>query len=431
MKTIFAPINNHVNSSVCTVRISGNNIFAIEPFIPKIKKIKHKTALRVKIFNEKSQQIDDAIALYFQAPNSFTGEDILEISLHSSPFIVSQFLALLTTLPNFSFAKNGEFCMRAVQNQKISLSQAEGINKLILSQSDIQHKLAINELNGICKDYYTQIKKSITKAISLLETYIDFSEEEALSFEFLKNIQNITNSTISLLEKTLKFSQKKENFDIQIAILGKPNVGKSSLFNTITETSDAIVSQIAGTTRDAIKKTININGFKIEIIDTAGIRNSTDEIEQIGIEKAKSLAQNANIILLLKEFEHDNDIQIENFNGEVITVFTKTDIHGIRKSNNHFVNITQNDISQLETKISEILQETMLEMQSVGFSCNERQKSILMETKNILKQIDLNSPPEIISEHFRSSIHKISNLVGEISNEDILGEIFSSFCIGK
>jgi tRNA modification GTPase len=430
MTTIFAPINNHINSSVCTIRISGENIFAVSKFIPNIEKIEHRKAMRVKILNENGEQIDDAIALFFQNPKSFTGEDVLEISLHSSSFIVSKFLAMLASLPNFAFAKNGEFCMRAVQNGKISLTQAEGINKLILSQSHVQHKLAINELNGICKDYYDQIKKDITKAIALLETFIDFSEEEAISFEFLEKIEEIRQKLVKNLEKTIKFSQKKENFDVQIAILGKPNVGKSSLFNAITETSDAIVSQIAGTTRDAIRKTVNISGFKVEFVDTAGIRTSNDEIEQIGIERAKEIAKKADVILLLKEFASD-EIAIENFTGEIITVFTKSDIYPKRQCETNFINISQGNFSALERKIHEILTEQMSQMQSVGFSCNERQKSILLLTKSILEKADLSLPAELLSEQFRLALHNISHLVGEINNEDILGEIFSSFCIGK
>jgi tRNA modification GTPase len=430
MTTIFAPINNHVNSSVCTIRISGTNIFAVSKFIPSIEKIEHRKAMRVKILDENREQIDDAIALFFKNPKSFTGEDVLEISLHSSSFIVSKFLSLIASLPNFAFAKNGEFCMRAVQNGKISLTQAEGINKLILSQSHVQHKLAMNELVGICKDYYDQIKKDITKAIAILETFIDFSEEEAISFEFLAKIEDIRQKLVKNLENTIKFSQKKENFDVQIAILGKPNVGKSSLFNAITESSDAIVSQIAGTTRDAIRKTVNISGFKVEFVDTAGIRNSNDEIEQIGIERAKEIAKKADIILLLKEFEND-ELEIEDFTGAIITVFTKSDIHPQRQCEADFINISQGNFIELERKIHEILTEQMSQMQSIGFSCNERQKSILLSTKSILEKADLSLPAELLSEQFRLALHNISHLVGEINNEDILGEIFSSFCIGK
>ena len=429
MTTIFAPINNHINSSVCTIRISGRDILTISRFIPNIEKIEHRKAMRVKIM-ENGEQIDDAIALFFKNPQSFTGEDVIEISLHASSFIVSKFLSLLASLPNFAFAKNGEFCMRAVQNGKISLTQAEGINKLILSQSHVQHKLAINELNGICKDYYEQIKQNIIKVIALLETFIDFSEEEAISFEFLTKIEEIRDELVGNLQKTIKFSQKKENFDVQIAILGKPNVGKSSLFNGITESSDAIVSQIAGTTRDAIRKIVNISGFKVEFVDTAGIRNSNDEIEQIGIERAKNIAKQADIILLLKEFEEDT-IAIEDFCGEVITVFTKSDIHQQRQCGTGFVNISQGNFSALEHKIHEILTEQLSQMQSVGFACNERQKSILLSTKSTLEKTDLTLPAELISENFRLALHNISLLIGDVSNEDILGEIFSSFCIGK
>jgi tRNA modification GTPase len=434
METIFAPISNVRNSAVCIIRISGSNIFAVSKFIPSLVKIKHRFAMRVKIFDIDGTQLDDALALYFVAPNSFTGEDVLEISLHASPFIVSKFLSIIATLPNFRFAKAGEFCFRAVENNKISLNEAEAINKLILSDSQIKHNLAINELNGVCKDYYNHIKSILLKILSLLETFIDFSEDEEISVDFIYKIKEINADLILSIQKTIQFSQKKENFDVQIAILGKPNVGKSSLFNLLTSTDDAIVSEIAGTTRDAIKKTLNIAGFKVELIDTAGIRDNTEQIEKIGIEKAKNLAMNADIILLLQEKEDEFVVDLSCFNGVVLVVFTKKDIHGVRgadKENVVNISVLQNNIAELEEKIYSILESRFHEMQSIGFLCNERQKTILQTTLSILQNIDYTQSAELLSEEFRHALHSISFLIGYISTEDILGEIFSNFCIGK
>ena len=434
METIFAPISNFRNSAVCTIRISGNNIFAVSKFIPSLVKIKPRFVARVKVFDINGTQLDDALAVYFAAPNSFTGEDILEISLHASPFIVSQFLSTIATLPNFRFAKAGEFCFRAVENNKISLNEAEAINKLILSDSHIKHNLAINELNGVCKNYHNQIKSGLLKILSLLETFIDFSEDEEISVDFISKIKEINANLILSIQKTIQFSQKKENFDVQIAILGKPNVGKSSLFNLLTSTDDAIVSEIAGTTRDAIKKTLNIAGFKVELIDTAGIRDNPEQIEKIGIEKAKNLAMNADIILLLQEKEDEFVVDVSSFNGLVFLVFTKKDIHGVRgkdKENAINISVLDNNISELEEKIYSILESRFHEMQSIGFLCNERQKSVLQTTLSILQNIDYFQSVELLSEEFRRALQSISFLTGYINTEDILGEIFSNFCIGK
>lgn len=429
MSTIFAPVNNFRNSAICTVRISGNEALACKKYAPAIEKIKPRTAKLVKIYNENGTVLDEAIVIYFNAPNSFTGEDVLEISLHSSEFIVSQFLNLLATIPNFSFAKPGEFCMRAVQNGKISLAKAEAINKLILSESAVQHRFAMAEFNGQTTDYYQKIKTELTKAIALLETYIDFSEDEAISMDFIAQIAEINKNIIAKIQKTIDFAKKNNDFDLSLAIIGKPNVGKSTLFNCLTNTSDAIISQIAGTTRDTIKKNITISGFKIQIVDTAGIRQSQDEIEQIGILRAIEIAKTADVILHLKETE-DDDLEVSNYKGEIVDVFVKKDIKSPPK-NKVAISAKNADIIELEEKLNEIFKIKLAEISGAGFLCNERQKAILQSTISVLENINFKNEAEIISEHFRQAMHNISHLVGKVDNEDILGEIFSSFCIGK
>lgn len=432
MQTIFAPINNHRNSAVCTIRVSGNGIFELQKFIPSLYKIKHKTVKRAKIFDESGSQLDDVIVLFFKAPYSFTGEDVLEVSLHASPFIVSKFLSLLASVEGFRFAKAGEFCLRAVENEKMTLSEAEAINKLIISESAVKHRLAISEMNGVCRDYYHEIKHKIIKILSLLETNIDFSEEEAISEDFFTKIKQINAGLVSVIEKTLKFSERQGGCDVQIAILGRPNVGKSTLFNAMTGTDDAIVSEIAGTTRDILKKTLGIGGFKIELVDTAGIRKNAEQIEKIGIERAKKLAMNADMVLLLKEDINDDIYDLPSFNGEVITVLTKADIYGVREEGREdIVNITRDDISLLEGKIQLILEKRYGEMQAVGFICNARQRVVLEKAMQILQGVNFSLDVELLAEEFRHALHTVSYLVGDVDNEDILGEIFSTFCIGK
>jgi tRNA modification GTPase len=333
-------------------------------------------------------------------------------------------------LEGFRFAKGGEFCLRAFQNGRISLNEAEAINKLVLSESVVQHKLAIAEMNGSGRDFFEKIKGYILKILSLLEAYIDFSEEEELSVDFILEIEKISQKVKNLLADALAIAQKKQNCDVQIAIFGKPNVGKSSLFNAIVGEDDAIVSSIAGTTRDIIKKTINLFGFKAEIIDTAGIRTGGDEIEEIGILKAKRIAKKADLVLHLKEF--DEDMDFEGFAGQVVNVWTKSDIHGTRQGG---VSISTGDISPLMHFLEEVLMEKFQKMKGVGFSCNERQKGIILQAISCLEKIDfqkgLQFGAEILSEEFRHVLQVLSMIIGGIDVEDILGEIFSSFCIGN
>ena len=428
MATIFAPINNFRNSAVCTVRISGENALDVKKYIPALEKIEPKVAKLVKIYTNDGKILDEALALYFKSPNSFTGEDILEVSLHSSSFIVSQFLNLLSKLDGFAFAKAGEFCLRAVQNEKISLAKAEAINKLIASESGVEHRFAMAEFQGFANDYYKAIKQELTQALALLETYIDFSEDEEISMDFIAKVQGLLQGVVQKIQKTLSFAKTKEDYDIAIAIVGKPNVGKSTLFNYLTNTNDAIVSQIAGTTRDAIRKNVMIGSFKVQIIDTAGIRTSADEIEQIGIKRAVEIAKNADVILHLQnDFE---SIKIEKYQGEIVNIWAKNDISNPPKEMIS-ISVKNNDIRQLEEKLNEICEQKLQEISGAGFLCNERQKIVLQSAIEVLQNIDFTIGVEIISEEIRKAMHGISHLVGTTNTEEILGEIFSNFCIGK
>lgn len=426
METIFCNATNIENSAICLVRISGDFVFRVEAFVPAFSKLKHRMATRVKILDGDGEILDDALATYFMAPNSFTGEDVLEIALHSSPFVVGKFLELLAGLKGYRFAKGGEFCMRAFKNGKISLNEAEAINKLVLSESVVQHRLAMAEMKGAGRDFFEKIKVGILNILSLLEAYIDFSEEEELSVDFISKIEEISQNIKILLLQALKIAQKRQNCDIQIAIYGKPNVGKSSLFNVIVGEDEAIVSSIAGTTRDAIKKTINLFGFKVELVDTAGIRAGAGEIEALGIEKAKVIAKKADLVLHLKEAGEVESF--EQFDGQVLNVWTKSDIHGTCSEG---ISISVEDISPLMKAFNGLLSERFQQMKGVGFSCNERQKAIILQAILCLEKINFQQGAEVISEQFRHVLHVVSTIVGGIDVEDVLGEVFSSFCIGK
>jgi tRNA modification GTPase len=428
MPTIFAPINNFRNSAVCVVRISGCDIFNMRRFIPVLSDIKPRIATLAKVYDLDGSVLDEAVIVYFKAPKSFTGEDVLEVSLHASAFVVSRFLALLGSLQNFVFAKAGEFCLRAVQNEKITLAKAEAINKLILSESAVQHRFAMAEFEGVLGDYYKNIKENLMQVLMLLEAYIDFSEDEAISMDFAARIKGIVGNVVQTLQKTLMFSKKKDDHDVSIAIVGRPNVGKSTLFNYLTNTNDAIVSQIAGTTRDAIRKNVIIGDFKVQIIDTAGIRTSTDEIEQIGIERAIEIARTADVILYLHN--EIGTLEIKDYQGEVIHVWTKSDISNAPKDMIGIA-VINNDIASLELALSDVFKKKLDGMQAAGFLCNERQKVVLQGSIDILNSINFDDEAEIVSEKIRQAMHSISHIIGVVGTEDILGEIFSNFCIGK
>jgi tRNA modification GTPase len=387
--------------------------------------------------------IDDVLISIFKAPNSYTGEDAVEISTHGSPFVVRRTIELLLKL-GARGAEPGEFTKRAFLNDKIDLTQAEAVADIINSRTSASLKGARNQLDGLLSARVSEIRERLVNVSALLELELDFSEED---IEFVKKdelndkIMQILNEIEELLS-TYSFGKVIRN-GVNVAIVGEPNVGKSSILNYILKESRAIVSSIPGTTRDIIREDISIDGFLFRLYDTAGIRVSDDELEKEGILRSREALKSADIVLFVMDGETgfsseiDNEIKMLNPNVKVLKVFNKVDL-------------LVNKINQMDYYISAKSGDGMIELvnglKKAGLGENiYTEKDILVSSlrhvnclknakENLQKAINtLKSKlsAEFVASDIRAAENALLELIGEIAPDDILNDIFSKFCIGK
>lgn len=415
------------------VRISGKKCLSIAKKILKIT-----PAPRYANFTEfydGDEVIDKGIAIYFKAPNSFTGEDILELQGHGG-IIVMQNILQSAVKCGAKLAVAGEFSQRAFLNGKIDLVQAEALADLITSTSNNASKSALRSLNGEFSNIINSIRKNIIDLRIFVEASIDFVDEE---IDFINNYQ--VADKLEIIQQQLNDILLSSNQGailrngISIAIIGKPNAGKSSLLNALTLENTAIVTSVAGTTRDTIKEQILIAGMLVNIIDTAGIRESDDIVEEEGIKRAKIAIQQADIILLV--FEKTPDLSlITDITGKIILVQNKIDLQKNKIISDYpQVNISAKNnigIDELRLTISKV----------AGFDNNietthlartrhiEALKSSLIHINNCKQQLQ-NQSFELLADELKQASNYLGKITGKFSSDDLLGEIFSSFCIGK
>jgi len=446
--TIYAPITAKGKSSVYTIRISGPNTLSCLEILKIKKSLKHRQATLCQIFEPNTNNlIDEALVVFFKAPNSFTGEDVCEISLHASNYVIKKFFEILSSISDLRFAKPGEFSQRAFLNGKVSLTQAEGIADLVASETEIQQKQALRELEGKTGKIYDKWREKILSVSSLLEACIDFPEdglsEKSLILEIEKKIQNLKQE----ISKTLKDEKVGEKIreGLFIAIAGNPNVGKSTLINTLINREIAIVSHIPGTTRDVIETSLDLDGILAIIADTAGIRDSKNSIEKEGIKRALSKFKNADIKLLILTPNIKLNSQLkENTNKDTLIVLNKIDT--ISKSElNILIKKLEKEYSSTIIPISlknktginkliKILVEKAQEIISPNSSTiitRERHRVELKNTLKYLKAFSVLDNIELAAENLRLAANAIGKITGKIRVDDILEQIFSKFCIGK
>ncbi len=422
------------------IRISGDKALDICQSLCLVKPTPRKATFSRFVYN--NELIDEGIILYFPNPHSFTGEDVIELQAHGGPVVLNMLLQTVISL-GARMAMAGEFSQRAFLNDKIDLVQAEAIADLISSSTEQAAKAAQRSLQGEFSKKISNLLKQLIALRVWIEAAIDFPEEE-IDFLADKQQQNKMQLLHQSLKDLLAQAQQGEllNKGVVVGIIGQPNVGKSSLLNLFTQNETAIVSDVAGTTRDVVKENINIEGIPVTIIDTAGIHITEDKIEQEGIKRAKQILQQADIILKVIDVSNDIDVQTNNlsglpFNKRTLVLFNKADI-----SNNE-LNLTENEIlisaktgegfKQLEQKILHMInKKTETE---TSFSARSRHISQL---KNTLENISIaennfinNQAGELVAEDLRQAQESLSQITGDFSSDDLLGEIFSSFCIGK
>jgi tRNA modification GTPase len=399
------------------------------------------------IFDEE-EQLDEVLISIFKTPNSFTGENVIEVSCHGGYFIANKIVSLLSKL-GIRQAEAGEFSKRAFLNGRIDLSQAEAIADLIRSKTDLAHQSSLKQLEGSLSDYVQKIRQDILNITSLIELELDFAEEDVefvSKKEVKEKITNVISELQNIADSYITGRVIKEGVNLVIA--GKPNSGKSSLFNHLLKTNRAIVSDIAGTTRDYLEENLIISGILFKLIDTAGLRISGDVIETEGIKRSYEKMREADLVLFLidsssKEKEIEDTVKFYNANiksDKSILVFTKTDLNkNFSKKPSDAISISIKDEKSINLLKTEMINK--LHLGNMNASVNDliitnlRHKLCLESTitslQNSISSIDSSMSGEYISLDLRNALMHLGEITGEFTNDEVLHNIFMHFCIGK
>ena len=432
MDTIFSSATSSLKSAIKIIRISGKNckklpeIFSFMPTVPRYLTLR-------KIFDSNKKLIDTALVVYIPGPSTVTGEDIFEFHIHGSTIIEKKIYESLLKHKDFRVAMNGEFTRRAFLNGKIDLTQAEGLNDLINAETEAQFQTSTRQYNGILTNKIDKWRHEIISLSSKLEALIDFSDEELptdLELDFKEKVLKL----IGEKEESLKFSSygSRIRSGFVITLIGKPNVGKSSLINFLSKKQVSIVTNEAGTTRDIIEVLLDFKGYPIILNDTAGIRLSTSEVENIGIKNAIDKANTSDIILVLSDKKDFSFDQIDS-KAKKILVHTKCDLLSYKKKG--VIEVS----TKREETIDKLIDVIVDHLESMSPKNNiiltrERHVQAVRNALNSLKKtlkINLNLNPELASEELRVAAKEIGSITNIIDVEDVLDDIFSNFCIGK
>lgn len=440
--------------AIAVVRISGNHAFEITSnLFRNSSKFLEQPANYAKFLSvyDSERLVDQTVVVKFVAPHSYTGEDLVEISCHGSQYIQQKILELL--LKNGArMANPGEFSMRAFLNNKLDLPQTEAVADLIESQSEMAHKLAVGQLKGGFSSTIRSLRAQFVELAALLELELDFSEED---LEFVDRTQLLAlletlKKEVSALIRSFKWGSNIKN-GIPVAIVGKPNVGKSTLLNALLNEERAIVSHIPGTTRDTIEDTMTIQGVNFRFVDTAGIRNSEDMIESLGIDRTFSAIEKAEIILFMVDISQTS---LQEIQSEMEILKSKVDI----KEKN--IILLANKIDAAQNLDAKAIQDSeMLPLSAKLGTHVERVKEVLVNYVNEHKIVDnalltnlrhydiflkisdeilrleegfaQQLPTDILAIHLNTILHYLGEITGEVTTDEILNDIFGKFCIGK
>ena len=435
-ETIVALATPAAKSALAIIRMSGDDCFKVvsKVFTKDLSNEKEK-GIHYGFIKENNKNIDQVILLLYVAPHSFTGENSVEIICHGSMLIVNQIISVL--LKNGArMATNGEFSSRAFLNGKIDLVQAEAINDMINATTIEAKDLSMVSLTGETSKLFQPIKNQIGEILSHIEVNIDYPEYEDIEItskeEILEKCAEIRRNIDVLIKDGEKNRIYKEG--VKIAIVGKPNVGKSSLLNALIKEDKAIVTSIAGTTRDVVEGDFNLAGVPVHLFDTAGIRDSSDVIEQIGINKAKKAVENADLVLfVVDETGFDNELYNLIKNQKHIIVNNKADIITKKNTEELYISAKNNDIDALLNKIKEEL--NIGEVVIKPTFNNTRQLGILKQMdfylQNAIQDTKDDQPIDLISVSIMAAYNCSLDLLGQNNKNDLTDEIFSRFCVGK
>ena len=439
-ETIVALATPPLRSALAIVRLSGDDCFFIVSkfFTKDITKVEKNTIYHGFIKDEE-ELIDEVVLLTYKGPKSFTGEDSVEIMCHGSPLIFNRIIKV--ALKNGArLATNGEYSSRAYAHGKLNLMQAESINDLINAETEESKKLSLMALKGDTAKLIEPLKKSLGDILSLIEVNIDYPEYLDIEEANNEKIVEICKENIKYIKKLIKDGVKGNIIKdgINVAIVGKPNVGKSSILNALLNENKAIVTDVKGTTRDIVEGKINLNGVVINLFDTAGIRESSDEVESIGIEKSISKLKDSDIVLCVFDSQEydDEDKEITKLveGKNTIFVYNKKDLVQNNLGDKLYVSALNKDVEPLKKAIIEKLGLSKENYDNPSIA-NTREIGILENIKTVLEQvlIDVESeiPIDLINSELKEAYLKTLSITGEDNDFDIAKEIFSRFCVGK
>ncbi|EBD1779037.1 TPA: tRNA uridine-5-carboxymethylaminomethyl(34) synthesis GTPase MnmE [Campylobacter jejuni] len=439
--TIVAIATAHGVGSISIVRLSGKKALEFALKLSHKTKLTPRHATFTKLFNQNNEIIDEAIMIYFKAPYSFTGEDIIEFQTHGG-FSVSEVLLEELVSLGARLALAGEFSKRACLNGKMTPLKALNIQDLILSKSALAAKIIARNMQGNLGELLEKIRTDLVKTLAFVETSIDYADDD-LPSDLLEQISTMCEENSKILKEIYTLSQSKKGLieGFKIAIIGKPNVGKSSLLNALLSYERAIVSDIAGTTRDTIEESFKLGTHLLRIIDTAGIRESKDAIEQIGVALSKKSLEDADIILAVFDASRVQDKEDEkifdllaNTDKKIFWILNKSDLENVFKNtqNKNFIKLSaQKDITLLKEELQNYLNSfdsegIMVSSLDLINACKISSEAIF-RAKELLEESSL----ELFAFELNLAINELARFTKDFQRDEILDEMFGNFCLGK
>ncbi len=440
-ETIFALSSGVGKCAVSVIRISGAKSLRILesmtscPVRPRVAQL---TNLRDPASGE---IVDQGLAIWFPGPNSFTGEDLLELQLHGSRAVIAKVFSILRQTPGVRTAEPGEFSRRAMENGKLDLIEAEALADLIDADTEAQRKLALMEKSGALRGFGEALRDELVRLMADLEIALDFADEVDVSDEIAEQVRSelkIIEGKLSAAESCYSSAERVRD-GLTVLIAGPPNAGKSSLLNALARREVAIVSEIAGTTRDLVEVRLDLCGLPVNLIDTAGMRPTDDPIEQEGVRRAMEKARAADLVLWLSPVNESVTSPPADLAFEALwTVRTKVDLSakaaGEQNNDGEVYPLSAHSGFQLDGLLQGLQEfaEKKMSINSSVIVANERQRRAIVAARQAIEAaVQPNSPPEVMAEELRCASFALESLLGKIGVENILDSVFSRFCIGK
>jgi tRNA modification GTPase len=457
--TIVALATAHGSAAIAVIRLSGPEAIRITENFFHSRSLKKKTlagkashTIHFGVMVLSGNIVDEVVVSLYKAPNTYTGQDIVEISCHGSTFIQQQIISMLLS-GGARMAQPGEFTLRAFLNGKMDLSQAEAVADLVNSNSSVSHQVAMQQMRGGFSSKIKILRDHLINFASLIELELDFSEED-VEFANRNDLKNLVDKMIALMDKLISSFELGNviKSGIPVAIVGRPNAGKSTLLNVLLEDERAIVSEIPGTTRDVIEDEITIDGVLFRFIDTAGIRTTTDVIEQIGVNKAFEAMQKSAIIVYLFDSHEISSGDLKNEieklgehigTSQLLIVANKIDVENVEDLQKEFAAFpgtifisakAHKNIEQLKQRLLKLFDSRTIDATDTIVT-NARHANSLRNAENALRKVrealDRNVAGDLLALDIRYALDELGMITGQVTNEDLLDSIFTRFCIGK